>query len=140
VSGGLYDSGIKELAANCPVPERLPEPDRRISLDNPFCGDRVDIEVRLEGGRVEELASLVRGCMLCQASTNLLAASAVGLSEEEIAQVLEQLRAMLKGNEAEGWPPAGWEQLELFEAVSRHKHRHGCVTLPFTALLEAMSG
>ncbi len=140
MSGGLYDTGIKELAADSPVPERLQEPDRRISLDNPFCGDRVDIELRLDGDRVEELASHVRGCMLCQASANLLAAAVVGLSKQELAKVLEQLRAVLKGNESEDWPPAGWEQLELFEPVSRHKHRHGCVTLPFSALLQAMSG
>lgn len=139
MTSGLYQGGIKALAVASTCPTSLTEPDRRVSLDNPFCGDRVDLEIRLDGGRVDDLASEVRGCMLCQASANALAASARGMSAGDVAALLEMLQAMLKGEQADDWPPSGWEVLALFEPVQRHKHRHGCVTLPFTALKQALS-
>jgi nitrogen fixation NifU-like protein len=93
----------------------------------------------MESGRVAALAQRVRGCMLCQAAANAVAQSAPGLSSAEIETVRDGLAAMLRGDDVPGWPPAGWDSLALFEPVRRHKSRHGCVMLPFTALLNAMS-
>ena len=70
MSGGLYGGGIKELAAAEVAPRSLPDPDRQVSVDNPFCGDRVDLQIKLENGRVTALAQHVRGRMLCQAAAN----------------------------------------------------------------------
>jgi nitrogen fixation NifU-like protein len=99
----------------------------------------VDLEVNIEDGRVTALAQHVRGCMLCQAAANAVAQSAVGLSVEEIENADTSLKAMLGGDDSPDWMPPGWDSLALFEPVRRHKSRHGCVTLPFRALLEALS-
>ncbi len=139
MSGGLYGGGIKELAAAEVAPRSLPHPDRQVSVDNPFCGDRVDLQINIENGRVTAVAQHVRGCMLCQAAANAVARSAIGLSAEEIQQVDSRLKAMLGGEITPGWAPPGWEALAVFEPVSGHKSRHGCVTLPFRALLEALA-
>jgi nitrogen fixation NifU-like protein len=139
MSSGLYEGGIKELAVAQSCPKSLPHPDRRVSVDNPFCGDRVDLQINLEAGKVTALAQEVRGCMLCQAAANALAQSALGLSKAEIESARISLAAMLQGDDSPDWVPEGWAALALFEPVRRHKSRHGCVTLPFTALLEALS-
>jgi nitrogen fixation NifU-like protein len=138
MSGGLYGGPIKELAATPSVPETLESPDRRVSVDNPFCGDRVDLEARLDGECLGELALAVRGCMLCQASANVMASAVIGLSVVEIEAVSERLAAMLKGEGEAVWPPPGWEPLIHFEPVRKHKSRHSCLLLPFSALLEAL--
>ena len=119
-------------------PKSLPDPDRRVSVDNPFCGDRVDLQINVEEGRVTALAQEVRGCMLCQAAANAVAQAAIGLSSAEIEAAGNSLGAMLRGDNTPDWMPPGWESLALFEPVRRHKSRHGCVTLPFTALLKAL--
>jgi len=139
VSSGLYEGGIKELAAAQSCPATLSDPDRRVSVDNPFCGDRVDLEIKVEAGRVTALAQVVRGCMLCEAAANAVSRFAIGLSAAEIEAVRNSLGAMLRGDDSPDWAPPGWETLTLFEPVRRHKSRHGCVTLPFTALLKALS-
>ncbi|MCB1675946.1 MAG: iron-sulfur cluster assembly scaffold protein [Halioglobus sp.] len=138
-AGGMYAGGIKELAAARPCPESLRDPDRTVSVDNPFCGDRVDLEIKIEEGRVTALAQKVRGCMLCEAAANALARSAQGLSLAEIEAARDSLQAMLRGVDTSEWPPGGWEALASFEPVRRHKSRHGCVLLPFTALVQALS-
>lgn len=139
MSSGLYEGGIKELAAARSCPKSLANPDRRVSVDNPFCGDRIDLQISLEAGKVTALAQEVRGCMLCQAAANALAQSAIGLSSAEIESARNSLVAMLHGGDCDDWTLPGWESLVLFEPVGRHKSRHGCVTLPFTALLQALS-
>lgn len=138
MSQGLYESALKALAANTEAPTSLPNPDRRVSVDNPFCGDRIDLELCVEAGKVIALAHNVRGCMLCQASANAVAQAAIGLSLAEVDEAESRLKNMLAGAGDPQWPPDGWEQLALFEPVSGHKSRHGCVTLPFTALRKAL--
>ena len=139
MSSGMYADGIKVLAASNCVPKSLPEPDRSVSVDNPFCGDRIDLQVNLEEGRVVALAQDIRGCMLCQASANVLAGAAIGASREEIEFASAGLTAMLKSDDKIACPSPGWEPLALFEPVAKHKSRHGCVTLPFKALLDALA-
>jgi len=139
MSSGMYEDGIKALALSNSAPKSLPQPDRSISVDNPFCGDRIDLQVNLEEGRVVALAQDVRGCMLCQASANALADAAVGACREEIELVSARLTAMLKSDDKIACPSPCWEPLALFEPVAKYKSRHGCVTLPFKALLEAFA-
>ena len=134
----MYQGGIKELAAAQSCPKSLPDFDRQVSVDNPFCGDRVDLQIKLEAGKVIALAQDVHGCMLCQAAANALAQSAIGRSSAEIESVRNSLVAMLQGGDIDDWTPPGWESLALFEPARQHKSRHGCVTLPFTALLQAL--
>jgi NifU-like protein involved in Fe-S cluster formation len=40
----------------------LARPDARVEVENPVCGDRLTLGLRLEGGRVAEVAWRVLGC------------------------------------------------------------------------------
>jgi nitrogen fixation NifU-like protein len=53
--------------------------------DNPLCGDRIRVDLRVgEDGRVSEAAFSGEGCAISQASADLLTESVVGKSLEEI--------------------------------------------------------
>jgi len=53
--------------------------------DNPLCGDRIRIDVRLGAdNRVSEAAFSGQGCAISQASADLLAEAVVGKSLDEI--------------------------------------------------------
>jgi nitrogen fixation NifU-like protein len=125
MSDALYSQRIKELAAR---PEsRLVAFDASATLDNPLCGDRVTIEVKLANGRPVEIGRAVKGCLLCRASTALLA------EQGEAAPDAESIRLMLRGENATS--PYGWE---IFAPVSGHKSRHDCVLLPLRAIKKAV--
>ena len=52
-----------------PAPASSTAPTKSARRDNPLCGDRVTIDVRLDdSGKIAEIAHQVRGCLLCQAS------------------------------------------------------------------------
>ncbi len=56
--------------------------------ENPLCGDKIRIDVRLdENRRVKEVAFNGRGCAISQASASLLTESIVGKSLDEVKQL-----------------------------------------------------
>lgn len=50
---------------------------------NPLCGDRVRIDLRISGGKIEDIAFSGRGCAISQASTSMLTELVKGQSLEE---------------------------------------------------------
>ncbi len=134
----LYHEALVRLAREAAGAGRLESPDAAATLDNPLCGDRVTVELRLRGGRVAALAQRVRGCLLCEAAASLLGRAALGLGAAEISGAREAAAAMLgRGAPA---PGGAFSDLEAFTPVRAVPSRHRCVLLPFEALAEALAG
>lgn len=134
MSPDIYNERIRALAQEARGAGRLPHADASATRDSPICGDRVTMEVAVRGGVVVEVAHDVKGCVLCKASASVIGHRAAGKSADEIAHAANALEAMLKGG---GPVPAGWEALECFLPVRGTPSRHGCVLLPFEALVAA---
>jgi nitrogen fixation protein NifU and related proteins len=98
-----------------------------------LCGDRVTIDVKLDDGKIAEIAHQVRGCLLCQASAVALASSAVGRDASGVAELRHDAERAI-GREA----GKAHEPFDAFEPVANHKSRHECVLLPFEALQDAL--
>ena len=131
----LYQDRIVALAKAKTGAGKLAEPKKSARRDNPLCGDRVTIDVRLDGeGRIAEIAHQVRGCLLCQASASALSSVAVGRDRSGVEAIRHDAERAI-GREA-GVPN---EPFAAFTPVSAHKSRHECVLLPFDALQEALS-
>ncbi len=136
MSDEIYQKQLLRLAADAVGAGQLDQPDAKVTVDNPLCGDRITLEIKLdENGRVIELAHKVRACVLCQASASVVGGHAKGHDAKEIAAVAAQLEAILKKGEN---PPDGeWAELDAFTPVAGHKSRHICVMLPFQAISKA---
>ena len=132
----LYQQAILDLARRAAGQHRLDAPQASVRVDNPLCGDRVTLDLDMADGRVGAIGHQVRGCLLCQAAAAAIAARAPGQSPAALREAAEHLRRWL----AEGGAPDGlWPELEAFAPVQRHKSRHDCVMLPFTALERALA-
>lgn len=56
--------------------------------ENPLCGDKLRIDVRLDGARrVKEVAFSGRGCAISQAAASMLSEAIVGKSLDEIKRL-----------------------------------------------------
>jgi nitrogen fixation protein NifU and related proteins len=135
MSDELYQRAIMDRAKAAARAGRLPSPDTSATVDNPLCGDRVTIDLKLDGGKIAAIAHHVRGCALCQASASVMADAAIGQTAANIRTVRDQLKAMLGGSDV---PGGAWEELGIFTPVRRYKSRHECVILPFDALSQAL--
>ena len=130
----LYQDRIVALAKAKTGAGKLVPPARSARRDNPLCGDRVTIDVRLgDDGRIAEIAHQVRGCLLCQASAAALASVAVGRDKAGIAALRHEAERAVG---RESGDPA--EPFAAFTPVKSHKSRQECVLLPFEALGAAL--
>ena len=133
----FYQEAILRLARAASGAGRLEAPDGSATLDNPLCGDRVSVEVGVREGRIAALAHRVRGCLLCQAAASLLGRAAAGSTPAEVEEARGRLAEVLRSG-AE--PPRGaWGDLAAFAPVGPVPSRHGCLLLPFDALVEALA-
>jgi nitrogen fixation NifU-like protein len=135
MSDELYQTRIVALAKSKTGAGKLTAPTKSARRDNPLCGDRVTIELKLDDtGHIAEIAHQVRGCLLCQASAAALASIAVGRDVVGIAELRHDAERAV-GREA----GKAHEPFDAFEPVAAHKSRHECVLLPFEALKDALS-
>jgi len=133
----IYHDAIMALARAGTGAGALDDADASATIDNPLCGDRVRIDVKMDGGAVAAVAHKVRGCALCKAAASIIGARAPGQSAEDLRAVAAATEAMLTASGPE--PPGGpWEDIAAFRPVAARKSRHDCVLLPFQALLEAL--
>lgn len=106
------------------------------TVDNPLCGDRVTVDVRLgPGGQVAQVGRLVRGCLLCEAAATLIAECAPDRVIEDLLRASGEVGDALRDGASFPWP-----ELEVFAPVRDVTSRHRCVGLPFEALAEALTG
>ena len=138
MSDELYQAALVARAKQGRARGRLKNPQHSVTLDNPLCGDRVTLDVDLSGGKVSAVGHQVRGCLLCEASAETIAAQAPGKTPADLAKAAAAVTAILKDGSS---APAGdWSSLAIFAPVHRVKSRQDCVLLPFEALSKALNG
>jgi NifU-like protein involved in Fe-S cluster formation len=132
----LYSARILALAADIPHLGRLDAPDATVTRRSPLCGSSVTVDVRVQDGKLRDLALAVKACALGQAAAAITGQAAEGLSAEAIAQGRDQLKAMLKGKG--GVPDAPFDGFEVLTPAVEYKNRHASILLSIEAIAEAM--
>ena len=69
----------------------LDHPDIHAADTNPLCGDRVAIDLKLDGDRVSDVRFSGRGCAISQASASMLTDEIKGKPLEEIKHIDKQV-------------------------------------------------
>lgn len=135
--GELYSDRILEAAAAIPPARRLPEPDASSKKVSRVCGSEVEVDLKLENGRVSDFGLEARACALGQAAASLVAQNIIGATPEELYRLRDEMRAMLKEN---GPPPSGerWAELAALEAIRSYPQRHASTLLVFEAVAECL--
>ncbi|MCW9035719.1 MAG: iron-sulfur cluster assembly scaffold protein [Rhodospirillales bacterium] len=136
MSSNLYQDKIIALSKDLSNAGRLDKPDTTATLDNPLCGDRVTLDIKLKNNGISELSHHVRGCALCKASAALLATEGKAKTSEELMEMTVALENYFKEGKK---LPEGWQTYEVFAPVKDHKSRYDCVLLPLKAAVEALS-
>jgi len=132
----IYNRRILELAGDIPRLGRLAAPDASSTAHSKLCGSTVTVDLSMTDGVVSDFAHDVKACALGQASSSIMARHVVGSSAQELRDVREQVRRMLKEN---GAPPSGkWADVAVLEPVRDYKARHASTLLTFDAVVAAL--
>jgi NifU-like protein involved in Fe-S cluster formation len=133
----VYNRRILELAGNIPRLGRLADADASATAHSKLCGSTVTVDLKMDGDRVTDFAHDVKACALGQASSSIMAHNVVGAQAQELRELRESVRRMLKEN---GAPPTGkWADVAVLEPVRDYKARHASTLLTFDAVVDAIN-
>lgn len=105
-----------------------------ITLENPSCGDRVTVWVRLENDTIADLHSDGKGCAISQSSASLMTVALKGRTRTEARALAAIFREMVMGEAASGRADPQLGDLRALSGVSRLHARRKCALLPWRAL------
>ena len=123
---------------------KLASPTRGAEGYNPLCGDRVTVEIALEGDVIRDIGFQGSGCAICRASASLMTAEIKGKPVADAEAAFARFRAMLTesppGPAGDDTTAARLGKLAVFEGVREFPSRIKCATLPWHTLHAALTG
>jgi NifU-like protein involved in Fe-S cluster formation len=133
----VYNKRILMLAAEIPHLTRLSHPDASATAHSKLCGSTVAVDIIMHGDVVTDFGQDVKACALGQASSSIMGRHIIGSTAQDLRQLRDAMRAMLKD---EGTPPTGkWVDCEVLLPVRDYKARHASTLLIFDAVVDAIS-
>jgi nitrogen fixation NifU-like protein len=118
---------------------------REAKGDNPLCGDRITIYLRLSPANViEDVAFQGRGCAISTASASLMTELLKGKTEEEANALFGAFHHMCTQEDtAPDLPPAledEFDRLQVLAGVRQYPMRVKCATLAWHTMKAALEG
>ena len=91
MSSDIYKDIILDYYRNPRNFGELPKPDVRAKDSNPLCGDIIEMQLKINNSRVEDVRFKGRGCAISQASASMLTEAIKG-------KTLDEIKSMGKSN------------------------------------------
>jgi len=125
---------------------RIEDADGEAKGDNPLCGDRVHVYVKLDGaGGLDDVAFQGRGCAISTASASMMTELLKGRSEAEARRLFDVFHAVCTDEAFDPLDvPAEFEdeadRLQVMAGVRQFPMRVKCATLPWHTFAAALDG
>lgn len=117
--------------------KKMDDPDVTSEGKNPVCGDEIEMKVKLNGDKIEDISIDCLGCAISVASGSMLADAIKGKSIEEVKRIASAIKAILKGEKPDEDFDLG--DLEALEGVRKFPVRIKCALLSWTTLIEGLN-
>lgn len=115
----------------------LQQPTHQAQGTNPACGDRIAVELMLDGEQIEDIRFSGEGCAICMASTSMMTEAVKGQDVPEASALQQRFRSVLLSEAEPDEVPLG--KLISLAAVRRYPSRIKCALLGWHALMHAIS-
>jgi nitrogen fixation NifU-like protein len=125
----MYNDLIMEHSMNSYNKRKLENPDKVEKGHNPSCGDEIELELKMNGNVIEDIAFTGSGCAISQSSTSIMADVLRGKTLEEAREIVKTFIEMIK---RETTDEAELEKLEdaiAFKNVANMPARVKCALL-----------
>lgn len=106
--------------------------------DNPSCGDEIDVFLKLNGGRIEDIKFNGSGCAISQASASMMTLKIKGKACDEATQMATVFRGIVTGQNRNETAEDALGELQLLEGVQHFPQRVKCAMLAWRALEQAL--
>ena len=131
----LYSEIIVDYAKLKKYKKRMDDADTVKEGVNLSCGDEIKLYVKVRDGKMESLSFEGKGCIVSQASTNLMIERVLGEPLENIHEILENVKRMVKGEE---YNKNLLKNVSIMENIRSYPNRVKCFMLAWRTLEDAL--
>jgi len=136
---GLYGERIMDHYRNPRNREQVPDPSLEAEEFNPFCCDRVILQLRLDGQwKVSLVSAISEGCSIIQATASMMGEALRGGTLPELEDLSRRFHSMMRDNRSAGQAVEPMGDLDALQVVRRYPVRIKCALLPWVALEEGI--
>ena len=125
----MYNELIMEHSMNSYNKKKLEHADYCELGHNPNCGDEIEIEIKLKGNVIEDMAFTGHGCAISQASTSIMIDTLKGKTVEEAKEIIKTFIGMIKREITDEEELKKIEDAIAFKNVSNMPARVKCALL-----------
>jgi nitrogen fixation NifU-like protein len=106
--------------------------------DNPSCGDEIDVFLKLNDGKIEDIKFNGAGCAISQASASMMTLKIKGKARDEASKMAGVFRGIVTGQDRQPAEEEALGELVLLEGVQHFPQRVKCAMLSWRALEQAL--
>lgn len=125
----MYNELIMEHSMNSYNKKKLESCDYCELGHNPNCGDEIEIQLKLNGNIIEDVAFTGHGCAISQASTSIMIDTLKGKTVEEAKEIIQTFIGMIKREITDEEELRKLEDAIAFKNVSNMPARVKCALL-----------
>ena len=130
----IYNDLIMEHSMNSYNKKKLGKADFCDLGHNPNCGDEIEIEVKLKGDIIEDMAFSGHGCAISQASTSIMIDTLKGKAIKEAKDIIEIFIKMIDREKQDKNELEKLEDAIAFKNISNMPARVKCALLAWKTL------
>ncbi|MBP2097976.1 Fe-S cluster assembly sulfur transfer protein SufU [Enterococcus rivorum] len=114
----------------------LEDSSKKIEMNNPTCGDVIELQVDIQDGIIKDIAFSGSGCSISTASASMMTDAVIGKSLAEAEALAEDFSQLVQGNEVSDEEKLG--DAAMLSGVAKFPARIKCATLAWKALEQAV--
>lgn len=125
----IYNDLIMEHSMNSYNKKEIENPTYCEMGHNPNCGDEIEIQLKLNGNIIEDMAFTGHGCAISQASTSIMIDTLKGKTVEEAKEIIKTFIDMIKRETQNEEDLKKLEDAIAFKNISNMPARVKCALL-----------
>ncbi len=134
----LYQKLILDHQKNPRNFGRIQNPTHMAEIDNPICGDHVQVDLKMSDCTIDEIKFRGRGCAISIASASIMTEVIRQKELDEILSIYLNLKTLIDPKKPLNESNDLSQKLRIFESVRRFPSRMKCATLGWEAVMEAV--
>lgn len=135
----VYNELIMEHSMNSYNKRKIDNPDKVEKGHNPSCGDEIELEIKMNGDVIEDLAFTGQGCAISQSSTSIMTDVLRGKTVEEAKGIIKTFIDMIKRETTDEKELEKLEDAIAFKNVSNMPARVKCALLAWHTIEKMLS-
>ncbi|AOM82014.1 Fe-S cluster assembly sulfur transfer protein SufU [Salisediminibacterium beveridgei] len=111
----------------------------KVNMNNPTCGDRIQLQMQVKDEHVTEAKFIGEGCSISLSSASMMTQAVKGLHVDQALQLSKLFSSMMLGEEYDE-DAFDLGDIEALQGVSKFPARIKCATLAWKAMEQGLDG